>query len=116
PIRESRCFGDDREIENMPAIAGEVAAHLPRNAVAAVLAAVRWDYQTASCASDAVAVGQVADTMRPGVIGVRAHTTAQPLLQRQDEAVIAGRASVVQLVHVGDEACAGILVHGEEPA
>src|SRR5262249_40089572 len=104
PISESRCFGDDREIEYMPAIAGEVPAELPRNAVAAVLAPVRWDYQTAAIPSCPVAVGQVADTMRPGVVGVRAHTTAQPLLQTQNQAVIAGRASIIQLVHVGDEA------------
>src|SRR5215472_2463853 len=116
-IGELRRFADQREIEDLPPVAREESpADLLGYAVAAVLVPVRGDDQTLCRAAVAVAHRRVADAVRPRVVGARAHTPAQPLLQTQNQALITGGTPIIELVHVGDKAGAWILVHRKEAA
>jgi len=91
----------------MAAVARERPADFLGDTVAAVLAAIGGNHQTVAGIASAVADGQIADAVRPGVVGVKTHTAADPLLQGEDQAVVAGRAAVVILIDVGDEVRAG---------
>ena len=89
-VGELRYLIHQCRIEDVPAVGGECSADFVGLAVTAVESAVVGDRQPGSRITGAVADGQVADAMRPGVVGVDEQALAQALRDRQKQAVVAG--------------------------
>src|SRR5690348_5061978 len=71
--------------------------------VASVEAPIVWIEQSRTRIPGAVADSEIADAVRPGVIGADRQAAAQTLGQREHQAVVTRRPAIVVYVHIADQ-------------
>ena len=94
-ISKPRHFSNARNIENMSSVGV---------AVSAIRAPVIVDQPIvlSRIRTGSVKIGAIADTVRPSVIGVEAHTMTHPFLRREEQRVVACGTAGSELIDVAE--------------